>query len=381
MKEQKKIGSKEEPEVIEVQPVEEQTQDTETADKLLVKGLFKGVKVVTYAILALVALVALLLFLNREKVAQAYHDIFSTRTEIGHVMLADLAKTDKLTVLSVYKEVIVSQYKIEPGIWYGTNEYQIHSVYPGRIDVGFDLTQCADDWLLMREDTAYVTLPPVEILNQGNWYIDETARQTPIEEGTWNQSDYARLAHRANALIKRNSELENCYRMAEDNGKRVVENLLKALGIRYVKVVVTPRESYKPFTLDVDGSGKNRVHYDFYTDTAKGSDYVKYADGGRLFYKGDISDEDLYSLIDMFSYFTRDKSSRYWTVFKQGNVFTITIMNQGLTKGSSAADAFVRSRRPADVERLSAALKQMLGDALQLTITEVDRRGEKLYQY
>ena len=351
-------------------------------DKLTSEQVDKASQKKRNATIAIVlCVIALLVYLLSGTVHQVYHSLLDSRTEVGHVMLADLAKTDKLTVLSIYKEVIVSQYKTEPGFLYGTNEYQIHSVYPGRIDVGFDLTKCADDWLLMREDTAFVQLPSVEILNQGNWYIDEAARQTPIEEGTWNQSDYTRLSHRANALIKRICELENCYRMAEDNGKRVVENLLKAIGIRYVRVEVTPRESYKPFTLDVDGSGRNRVRYDFYTNTANGNEYVKFADGGTLFYKGDISDEDLYSLIDMFSYFTRDKSSHSWTVSKQGKVFTISIMNQGLTKGSSAANAFVQSRRASDMDRLSTALKQMLGDDLQLSITEVDRKGEVLYKY
>ena len=57
------------------------------------------------------------------------------------------------------------------------------------------------------------------------------------------------------------------------------------------------------------------------------------------------------------------------------------MINASLTKGSSAAEAFVRSRRPDDVSRLSAALKQLFSDDLQLTITEVDRRGAELYKY
>ena len=296
-------------------------------------------------------------------------------------MLSELAKTEKMTVLSLYKEVIVSQYKEVPGLLYGTKLQQIHSVYPGRLDVGFDLTKCTDDWLLMREDTAYVKLPAVEILNQGGWYLDETAHQTPIEEGTWTNEDYVRLAHRANALLKRTSELENCYQMTEDNGKRVVRNLLQAMGIRFVKVEVEPRDSYRPFTIDFDGVGRKGKHYDFYVDASGKNRYVKFTDGSILSYQGDIEDEALYSVIDMFSYFTQGRSSRQWKLSKQGQRLQIDMVNLTLTKGTQAANAFVRSRRKADVERLSAALVQLFGEGLQLTITEVDRRGQQLYQY
>ena len=334
-----------------------------------------------YIIVACIVLIlALLVYLTKDTVTKVYHSVFDTRAEIGHVMLSELAKTEKLTVLSIYKEVVVSQYKEVPGLFYGTNLNQIHSVYPGRIDVGFDLTKCADDWLFMHEDTAYVKLPAVEILNQGGWYLDETAHQTPIEEGTWTNEDYVRLAHRANALLKRNSELENCYQMAEDNGKRVVRNLLQAMGIKFVRVEVEPRDSYRPFTIDYEGVGYKGMHYDFYV-TSDGSRYVKFIDGGILYYEGEIDDEDLYSVIDMFSYFTKGRTSRQWKVNKRGNQLTIDMVNVTLTKGSQAANAFVKNLRKTDVERLSAALHQLFKEDIRLTINEIDRRGQQLYQY
>ena len=108
---------------------------------------------------------------------------------------------------------------------------------------------------------------------------------------------------------------------------------------------------------------------------------MKFVDGSILSYQGDIDDEPLYSVIDMFSYFTQDRPSRQWKLSKQGQRLHIDMVNMTLTKGTQAADAFVRSRRKADVERLSAALHQLFGEGLQLTIAEVDRRGQQLYQY
>ena len=332
-------------------------------------------------IVAIVVAIALILYLMQDVVEQAYHSIFDARTEIGHVMLSDLTKTEKLTVLSLYKEVVVSQYKETSNMFLGSKKYQIHSVYPGRIDVGFDLKNCADDWLLMREDTAYVKLPAVEILNQGGWFIDEASRETPIEEGEWTNEDYARLSHRANALLKRNSELDDCYRMAEENGKRVVQNLLQAMGIKFVKIEVEPRDYYRPFTIDYDNTGRKGVHYDFYVNASNGNRYVKFDDGGLLSYQGDIDDEDLYSIIDMFLVFTQGKTARQWSIIKQANHLKINMVNPTLTVGTKAADAFSRSRRKSDVARLETALRQLFGDNLNLTIVELDRKGIELHRY
>ena len=161
----------------------------------------------------------------------------------------------------------------------------------------------------------------------------------------------------------------------------MVRNLLQAMGIRFVKVEVEPRDSYRPFTIDFDGVGRKGKHYDFYVDASGKNRYVKFTDGSILSYQGDIEDEALYSVIDMFSYFTQGRSSRQWKLSKQGQRLQIDMVNLTLTKGTQAANAFVRSRRKADVERLSAALVQLFGEGLQLTITEVDRRGQQLYQY
>ncbi|MBO7602672.1 MAG: DUF4230 domain-containing protein [Bacteroidaceae bacterium] len=332
-------------------------------------------------IVFILMVLGLLLYLTKDTLTRVYHSVLDTRTEIGHVMLSELANTERLSVLSLYKEVIVSQYKEVPGLFFGTNLQQIHSVYPGRIDVGFDLTKCTDDWLLMREDTAFVKLPAVEILNQGGWYLDEAAHQTPIEDGEWTNEDYVRLAHRANALVKRNCELENCYQMAEENGRRVVRNLLQAMGIKFVKVEVEPRDSYRPFTIDFEGSGSKGMHYEFYTSASNGSKYVKIVDGSTLFYQGDIDDEDLFSVIDMFIFFIQSRGSLQWKVSKQGNRLIINMVNMTLTKGTQAADTFVRTRKSSDVERLQTALRQLFGENLQLTITEVDSSGKQLYQY
>ena len=135
------------------------------------------------------------------------------------------------------------------------------------------------------------------------------------------------------------------------------------------------------FTIDYDATGRKGVHYDFYINGANGNRYVKFDDGALLSYQGDIDDEDLYSVIDMFSYFTQGKVARQWNVSKQGTHLKIDMVNPTLTVGTKAADAFTRGRRKADVERLETALRQLFGENTQITIVELDRKGVQLYRY
>lgn len=332
------------------------------------------------AVAAVIVLIAVVLYIRRDDVQKAYDYLFDSRTEVGHVMLSDLVKTDKLTVVSMYKEVIVSQYKLEPGLIYGTNEYQIHSVYPGRLDVGFDLTRCADDWLTMRGDTAYVKLPPVEILNQGDWYLDEAKRQTPIEEGEWSNQDYAMLAARANALLKRTCELDGCYRMAESQGRSIIENLLKTMNARVVVTDIQLRSSYGPW-------GGNSIYapvaadrYRFY-ESATGNTYVRFNSGGALFYKGDIADEDLYALIDLYAHYTENSKSRFWNLYKSNGYVSLSIVNVGIDSGSAQARSFRPSLDSGQAAEIRASLYQLFGNNVRLTLSEVDSKGRSLHRY
>lgn len=349
------------------------------AGKTLLNSTSAALKVCMTVIMAL-AFVAIGLYAFRSPLKEAYDYMFDRHAEIGHIMLSDIAKTDKLTVISMYKEAIVGQHRQEKGRLFGTNEYQIYAVYPGRIDVGFDLTRCAPDWLQMRGDTAFVKLPAVSILNSDGWYLDEAAHTTPIEDGVWTTAEYGMLAQRANALIKRNCELDNCYRRAETQGVKVVENLLHAMGIKHVMVDVQLRQQYKPFAIEAEPAAGAKEKFKFYTSVSR-NDYVGFDDGAALFYKGDISSENLYSLIDMFRYFTKGQPSHFWTAFQRGDYFSLSIMNMGLTKGTDAANAFARKCAANDVSRLATALQQMLGEGARVSISETDRHGQVLHRY
>jgi len=328
--------------------------------------------------ISIVLMICLFFRAQRNNLFRLYNYLFMPRTEFGHIQITDLSKTAKLKVLSIYKEVIISQYRQERGFLFSQNEYQIHSIYPGRLDIGFDLTKCEDNWIVTDGDTIIVSLPPVEILNKDAWYIDETKKQTPIEDGTWTTADYNMMAQRANALIRRTCELEDCYKQAEIQGFKVVSNLLKTFGYTNLKIDIKPRNNYKPYHI-VDADAAKYVNpYQFYTGT-NGDHYIHFSNGANLHYAGDFTQEELLSFIYLFNQFTIDEPIRLWNIQKQGSIISIHI-TQGIPYGAIPTTTLAQDVDQSKIIRIKNAAS-MICPKKQISISILDRNGETLREF
>jgi len=309
-----------------------------------------------------------------------FNYLFNERIEVGHIQISDLSKTEKLKVLTMYKEVIVSQYKQEHGRFFGTNDYQIHSIFPGRVDIGFDLSKCTDDWITIDGDTAIVSLPAVEILNKDNWLIDEAKKQTPIEDGKWSAADYDKMALRANALIKRNCELDNCYSIAEEQGFKVISNLLKTFGYSNVKINIQHRENYKPYYISSANHSRYDNAHEFWTD-AEGKDFVKYENGAKLYYQGNFEGSELLSMVDLFNEYTIDHNSRRWDINRQQSFVSVSIHHENIAQGSTAANAVVRNADNSQITQLKAIMASIFSPHTTITFSLLDKDGKLLKSY
>lgn len=348
-------------------------------------GLFKGISsffkwLLGIVLLCLFILVGMLIYFNKGPIKSLYNYLTSSQTEIGHIQISDLSSTTKLKLFSMYKEVVVSQYRTEKGRFYGDHEYQIHTIYPGRVDVGFDLSKCDDDWIVMRGDTAFVTMPSVEILNQDQWFIDEASKKTPIESGSWSADYLNTFARRANAMIKRACELDNCYKLAEEQGYRVIQNLIQSLGVKHVRVSIHSRKNYKPYALSGDDRERIQNEGHFYV-SPNGSPYIKYDNGAALFYKGEITDEELLSCIDWCNYETYyNMTSHFWNVYRKGNYASIAFMNLNLLKGDAATAGYLKIWKKKDSLEIRK-IAESIFHASHISIAEVDREGKVLFRY
>lgn len=159
-------------------------------------------------------------------------------TDVYTVTMQDIAPLSQLNVMTIHKEVLVGKHKRDNII--GSPEYSIYVIYPAKLQLGFDLSHCKEDWLVQRGDTIYVTLPPIEILNKDYSYVDESNRQVPVQTGSWTEQEMNSLREEANHRMVSQCTNEGCWELATTLGKDVIADLLKTLGRRHVIVSTEP---------------------------------------------------------------------------------------------------------------------------------------------
>ncbi len=218
---------------------------------------------------------------------------FRPKTEISTVTVEDIKKIGQLKVLTINKEFLVSQYR-KRGFLISDDE--IHIVFDGRLDLGFDLAQCQDSCITRRGDSTFVTLPPVRILNQNEVYVGPG--DVKIEDGTWTNDEMEAFKQRANAYMLYSCERDDCYRRAERMGMQTITELLRPLQTSYIEVRVEGRKSYgMPLAENKKKkqlADKNPYHY--VIDGKKR--YLEFQNGSKLTYEG-VSDYDLIAVADM----------------------------------------------------------------------------------
>lgn len=252
----------------------------------------------------LIAAIVLVVLFAVQRCTGAFDGVigwFQPKTEISTVTVEDIKKIGQLKVLTVNKEFLVSQYR-KRGFLISDDE--IHIVYDGRIDLGFDLSECQDSCITRRGDSTFVTLPPVEILNQNEVYVGPG--DVKIEDGTWTNNEMEGFKRRANAYMLYSCERDDCYRRAERMGMQTITELLRPLETNYIEVRVAGRKSYGMPIADNPKKKKlaDQNPYRYVTDGKQ--NYLEFQNGSVLYYEG-VNDYDLIAAADICNTYMEGK--------------------------------------------------------------------------
>ena len=68
-------------------------------------------------------------------------------------------------------------------------------IYYGKLRLGIDLSNCSEDWIMQKDDTVYVTIPEIRLLDQN--FIDEARTKSFFESGKWSNADRQAMYDRA----------------------------------------------------------------------------------------------------------------------------------------------------------------------------------------
>lgn len=229
---------------------------------------------------------------------------FQPKTTISTVNVEDIRKIGQLKVLTINKEFLVSQYRKRNFL---ISDDEIHIVYDGRIDLGFDLSECQDSCITRRGDSTFVTLPPVRILNQNEVYVEPG--DVKIESGTWTNSEMEGFKRRANAYMLYSSERDDCYRRAEQMGMQTLTELLRPMETNFIQVSVAGRDDYG-MPLGENAEKKKQEGKNPYRYIADGKKhYLAYQNGSQLYYEG-VSDYDLIAVADICNTYMNGKKMK-----------------------------------------------------------------------
>lgn len=113
---------------------------------------------------------------------------------------------------------------------------QLVRIYYGTLRLGIDMNKASKNWIKKRNDSVYVSLPPIQLLDKD--FIDEARTQSFYENGKWSGRDLTALYKRAYNNMRRRCLTRENIQSAEDNAVSQFNQMLKTMGHENVVIRV-----------------------------------------------------------------------------------------------------------------------------------------------
>ena len=185
--------------------------------------------VIAVAVCIIVVVVALM----RCNSTTSLHMSHEGQVEITPTQIDSIRSIGQWEFLSIADEEIVDT--VRHGFF---GDDQLSRIYYGTLRLGLDLRTMPDDWITMDHDTVVVTIPSARLLDDN--FLDEARTRSFIEEGKWSEADRAALSRKAIYLMRRRCLTPANIRRANDNAKVQIEQLIRSMGFKFVKIGGSP---------------------------------------------------------------------------------------------------------------------------------------------
>ena len=111
---------------------------------------------------------------------------------------------------------------------------QLVRIYYGTLRLGVDMKQVEPGWIEQRNDTLFLTLPKVGLLDRD--FIDEARTKSFFESGTWKAEDREALYKRAHRKMLAHCLTPANLSTAEDNARESFKKLLHSMGYKNIEI-------------------------------------------------------------------------------------------------------------------------------------------------
>lgn len=182
-----------------------------------------------------VCIIVVVIALMRCNATTSLHISHEGQVEITPTQIDSIRSIGQWEFLSIADEEIVDT--VRHGFF---GDDQLSRIYYGTLRLGLDLRTMPDDWITMDHDTVVVTIPSARLLDDN--FLDEARTRSFIEEGKWSEADRAALSRKAIYLMRRRCLTPANIRRANDNAKVQIEQLIRSMGFKFVKVGGLPTQ-------------------------------------------------------------------------------------------------------------------------------------------
>ena len=111
---------------------------------------------------------------------------------------------------------------------------QLVRIYYGTLRLGVDMKQVEPGWITQRNDTLFLTLPKVGLLDRD--FIDEARTKSFFESGTWKAEYREALYKQAYRKMKAHCLTPTNLRTAEENARESFRKLLRSMGYQKTEI-------------------------------------------------------------------------------------------------------------------------------------------------
>ena len=107
-------------------------------------------------------------------------------------------------------------------------------IYYGTLRLGVNMKQVEPGWIEQRNDTLFLTLPKVGLLDRD--FIDEARTKSFFESGTWKAEDREALYKRAYQKMTAHCLTPTNLKTAEDNARESFRKMLRSMGYKNIDI-------------------------------------------------------------------------------------------------------------------------------------------------
>ena len=111
---------------------------------------------------------------------------------------------------------------------------QLVRIYYGTLRLGINMKQVKPGWIEQRNDTIFLTLPKVGLLDHD--FIDEARTKSFFESGTWKAEDREALYKQAYRKMTAHCLTPTNLKTAEDNARESFRKMLRSMGYKNVDI-------------------------------------------------------------------------------------------------------------------------------------------------